>query len=499
MSDEKIGQSDSPAETPADEPDPRVLAGLDEPRGVRTKAASAGSGYVIFSPLCDDITYLIDRDGLVVHMWKSDYAPTGSIYLLDNGHLIRGGREPEVPVFYSGGQGGRIQEFTWDGELVWDYLFASEEHLLHHDLEVLSNGNVLAIAWERKTVEDAQRAGRKPERTPKGGLWPDKIVELEPLPPNDARIVWEWHMWDHTIQNHDVSLDGYGEPSEHPELIDINGGRPLPEMTQEELEKAKAAGNVSSNTRMEDLGADMLHTNAIHYNPELDQIVISVPTFNEIWIIDHCTTTREASGHSGGRWGRGGDLLYRWGNPRTYGRGEQEHQRLFGQHDVRWIPSGLPGAGNLMVFSNNAKGEEGVHSCVVEVVTPLDDAGYHVPDSRPFEPREPVWSYAAPGDFHSPFISGAHRMANGHTLITSGAQGRFFEVTPEHEIVWEYWTPYAGDVRMPDGSRPHPVDPFVYSVFRATFVAPDHPALLGKALNPLEPQPVASIIQQDQE
>ena len=136
---------------------------------------------------------------------------------------------------------------------------------------------------------------------------------------------------------------------------------------------------------------------------------------------------------------------------------------------------------------------------MVEILTPLEDAGYRVPNDGPFEPATAIWSYEAPGAFYSPFISGAHRMANGHTLITSGAQGRFFEVTSEQEIVWEYWTPYSGDVRMPDGSRPHPVDPFVYSVFRATFVPPDHPALLGKVLNPLEPQPTASIIQQDQE
>ncbi|MEJ2133585.1 MAG: aryl-sulfate sulfotransferase, partial [Gammaproteobacteria bacterium] len=144
----------------------------------------------------------------------------GSLYLLDNGHLIRGAREPEVPAFWGGGQGGRIQELTWDGEIVWDYLLASEEHLLHHDFEVLPNGNVLAIAWEKRTPEEARRAGRKPDRTPEGGLWPDKIVELEPLPPNDARIVWEWHMWDHIVQNHDASLRGYGEPSAHPELVD---------------------------------------------------------------------------------------------------------------------------------------------------------------------------------------------------------------------------------------------------------------------------------------
>lgn len=489
---EKTNQEDtegSPPSNAASEPDPRVLAGLDEPRGVRTKAASAATGYVIYSPLCDDTTYLIDRDGRVVHVWKSDYGPTGSLYLLDDGHLFRGAREPEVPVFWGGGQGGRIQELDWDGELLWDYLFASETHLLHHDFEVLPNGNILAIAWERKTVEDARKAGREPERTPAGGLWPDMVVELEPRRPHDVRIVWEWHMWDHTIQNHDPALANYGEPSAHPELIDVNGGRPPSKMTEEDLEKAKAAGNTSPKARMEDLGADMLHTNAVQYNAELDQIVLSVPTYGEIWVIDHGTTTQEAASHSGGRWGRGGDLLYRWGNPKMYGRGKDEDQRLFGQHDARWVPSTLPGGGNLMVFSNNTPGSDGVHSRVLEIVPPLTSTGYRIPEAGPFEPAEPNWSYSAPGAFHSPFISGAHRLANGHTLITSGAQGRFIEVTPAGDIVWEYWTPYSGDVRMPDGSRPHPVDPFVYSVFRATYIAPEHPALAGRKLQPLDPQP----------
>ncbi|MEJ2133584.1 MAG: hypothetical protein P8Y95_18650 [Gammaproteobacteria bacterium] len=159
----------------------------------------------------------------------------------------------------------------------------------------------------------------------------------------------------------------------------------------------------------------MLHTNAVHYNADLDQIVLSVPTFGEIWVIDHGTTTEEASGHTGGRWGRGGDLLYRWGNPRAYGRGNEEDQHLFGQHDARWIPSGMPGAGNLMVFSNNAKGPDGPCSRVLEIETPRTGAGYRTPKDEPFEPAEPVWSYAAPGAFYCPFISGAHRMASGNT------------------------------------------------------------------------------------
>ena len=44
--------------------------------------------------------------------------------------------------------------------------------------------------------------------------------------------------------------------------------------------------------------------------------------------------------------------------------------------------------------------------------------------------------------FYSPFISSAQRLPNGNTLITEGSDGRIFEVTPEHELVWEYISPY---------------------------------------------------------
>ena len=74
-------------------------------------------------------------------------------------------------------------------------------------------------------------------------------------------------------------------------------------------------------------------------------------------------------------------------------------------------------------------------------------------------------------------------------MITSGAQGRFFEVTPEGKIVWEYWDPRSGQVRMADGSTPHPVDDDTYAVFRATKIPSDHPALAGRELPPLDPQP----------
>ena len=165
---------------------------------------------------------------------------------------------------------------------------------------------------------------------------------------------------------------------------------------------------------------------------------------------------------------------------------------LFAQHDIRWIPEGLPGAGNLMVFSNDMADDSGPYSMVYEIDPPTDVEGnYLIPEAGPFAPAAPVWSYRGTAEafFFSPFISGAERQPNGNTLICSGAQGRLFEVNPEGEIVWEFWDPRQGDVKLPDGSQPHPVGEFTHAVFRGSRYLVDHPAFAGRELRPLDPQP----------
>jgi hypothetical protein len=145
-----------------------------------------------------------------------------------------------------------------------------------------------------------------------------------------------------------------------------------------------------------------------------------------------------------------------------------------------------------MVFSNPNGGEDAPYSAVYEITPPTDAGGnYVIAEEAPFGPEEPAWIYTAtePTSFFAPFISGAHRSANGNTLVSSGPQERFFEVTPDGEIVWEYRDPYSGQVRMPDGSLPHPVNEFTYEVFRATRIPSNHLALDGRTLAPLDPQP----------
>ncbi len=450
-----------------------------------SSGSSGQPGFILYSPLLSTTTYLIDKQGQVVHTWQSDTPPGASVYLLDTGHLLRCGRQPDLPDFSAGGEGGRIQELTWEGELVWDFVYASSERRQHHDIEPLPSGNVLLIAWERKSTEEALQAGRRPELLSEAGLWPDSIVEVRPRRPEGGEIVWEWHLWDHLIQDYDPERDNFGSVAAHPELVDINGTRPPQPDSPTLLERLKALGYLAAGATARDRQADFTHTNSIAYNPRLDQIALSVPTFNEIWILDHGTTTEEAAGHVGGRAGRGGDLLYRWGNPRTYRRGTPEDQRLFGQHDARWVPVGYPGAGNLMVLDNGAGRPRGRFSRVLEIVPPVDRQGRYALDAGGrFGPQEAAWTYTAPDreSFFAEFISGAHRLPNGNTLISSGPKGRLFEVTAKGETVWTFDNPFSGDAPNPHGDPP-------FSLFRATLVAPEHRALAGRDLRPLDPQP----------
>jgi hypothetical protein len=187
-----------------------------------------------------------------------------------------------------------------------------------------------------------------------------------------------------------------------------------------------------------------MHVNSVDYNTELDQIMLSVHSFHEVWVIDHSTTSEQAASHQGGRSGKGGDLLYRWGNPRAYRNGTRLEQRLFAQHDAHWIPQGLPGAGHMLVFNNGSNRPDGNYSSVDEVVLPVDAHGnYAREEYLPFGPERAAWSYSAPdkSSFFSMLISGAHRLPNGNTFICSGIPGILFEVTPEKEVVWEYHHP----------------------------------------------------------
>ncbi len=483
----------------------RNMFGHHIPRGLTINTEGLSPGYVMFSVPNSASTYLINRKGEVVHKWKGNYGAFNP-YLMDDGSIVQGVDDVDYPVFGFGGPYGRIQKVTWESKMLWDFEYADEEQIVHHDFAVLPNGNILAIAYETWSYEDAVAYGRKPELIPKTGPWLEKIIEIEPQGQRGGKIVWEWHVSDHLVQDYDESKANFGNPTELSELIDFNLGEPIPPaITPDSLEILKALGMAERNQTPYNKGSDIFHFNAINYNENLDQIVISSPYLNEIFIIDHSTSTKEAANHRGGRSGKGGDFLYRWGNPENYHQGDSLNRQLFGQHDVRWVKKGMPGAGNLTVFNNHAPSDidwstfgnlGNNYSMVLEIETPVDENGnYDRNKDQAFEPEKPSWFHMAADtlSFYSSFISGAHRMNNGNTFINEGARGRFLEVSPKGTIVWEYLVPYRGNIHKPNGD---PISPMfmTFSTFRSTFVPADHPALLGKDLEPLDPQPLEFVM-----
>jgi hypothetical protein len=377
-------------------------------------------GYILYCPMWSTTTYIINREGEVVHTWKNSiYQDSQSTYLLENGNLVRASLVA-TSSFTAGGYQGRVEIFDWNDTRIWNYEYSTYAYCSHHDVQPLPNGNILMIAWERLTRDDVIDAGRNPNYVPGEYFWSDYIVEVQPVGDSDGIIVWEWHAWDHLIQDYDETKENYGIVGNHPELIDVNFG-------------GLDAGRI-----------DWLHTNSIDYNPELDQILLSIHNLNEIWIIDHSTTTEEAANHTGGIYNKGGDILYRWGNPISYKTGTKNDQKYFGQHGATWVKPNYPGEGNILVFNNDAGGSE-KYSTVDEIIPPIDENGnYEYIENQAYQPEEQNWIFSTenPQDMYSRTTSNVQKLPNGNILICSSNSGYFLEVNNEKEIVWEYTNPY---------------------------------------------------------
>ena len=399
---------------------------------------STSPGYTLFSPMPSSTSYLIDQYGREIHSWESPggHRPGLASYLLEDGDLLRTANIAQQAVgdFSGGGTAGKIERIGWDGTAEWSWEYSSMEYITHHDIEPMPNGNFLAIAWEDKSEAEALQAGRNPaiaSDAPGGNanVWPDHIIEVEPLPNNQANIVWEWHAWDHLIQDYDPSKDNYGVVSEHPELLDINF--------------IGATGNQAGR-------ADWMHCNGIDYNAELDQIALSCKNTNEFYILDHSTTTAEAAGHTGGNSGKGGDFLYRWGNPQAYDGGLSSDQQLFGQHDVQWIEPDREGAGDFLVF-NNGGGRSPSYSSVDVIQSPFYDGNYPLETNGIWGPDTVNWTWGLNQEMYAQSISGAERLPNGNTLITFGTKGTLYEVDLNGDKVWEYISPVTNQGTLAQG------------------------------------------------
>ena len=407
---------------------------------------SEDDGYVLFAPVnACDTTYLIDKCGRVMHKWTANYAPGLDAYLLPDGTLLRSGHYPNPAFDPNGGSsGGIIQRFDWNSNLLWQYVISDKTQTQNHDVFYMPNGHILAAVWEVIPDSVAIASGRNPGLLDTV-LWSAKIVELEPQGTDSAIIVWQWRLMDHLVQDYDSTKANYGVVSAHPELLNFNYIN---------------APTFPNNT------IDWTHLNAVTYNPILDQVMISFHNLDEIYIIDHSTTTAQAASHSVGNHNKGGDFLYRYGNPQAYNRGTSADTKLFQQHDPDWIYSGKY-ANKISIF-NNGTGRQPLNYSSVDIITPpIDSNGnYNLDSGAAYGPDTLSWTYGPTivNTFFSRYMGGAQILPSGNVLICNAMLGTLFEIDTNNNTSWYYVNPINNGVDLSQYATPN-----ANSVYRCTF------------------------------
>lgn len=387
-------------------------------------------------------TFLMDEEGNTVHEWPATNRLSEATvsYLLDDGTLMRTS-SPHSWIVMDGqfpiGANGTLSLHGKDGAILWEWShFNLGDETLHHDYEIMPNGNILLICYDLVTSEEAQAMGwvRQMDRE---FIAFEKVYEIKPdFASGGCEIVWEWSIRDHFIQNVDPNLPNYGEPSQYPEKIDINW-----------LQFKEQMFN----------SGQMFHMNAISYQPEDDVILLSSAIFGEIWIIDHSATREEVRGSRGGRYHRGGDIIWRWGNPQTHQAGTKADQSLFWQHNAHFLNDTVPHTGDILLYNNGmTRGADGRHEpdqiCmglitgaytdILELKLPRLENGQIATGVQP----KIVWDFNRDGSkgLYSPFMSGAQRLTNGNTLMVQGCDKRIVEITPQNEVVMDFHVGGAG-------------------------------------------------------
>ena len=354
-------------------------------------------GFVLVNDVAQNKVYLMEKENAeIVFEWDMPVRIANDAFLLDNGNLLVALIDEE-PAYTFGGYGGRLAIISPSNDIILDYSYSDDVNLSHHDLQMLPNGNILFLAWEKKSGSELEESGYAGDDE---AIYAEKLLEIDP---NNNQIVWQWNSWDHIIQEVDESLENYGTVSENPQLININYVDHLKEGSYE---------------------GDIMHANGLEYDEERDLIFLSVNFFSEVWVIDHSTSIEQASSNSGGNFNKGGDLVYRFGNPAAYNN--EEGGRMFYHNHT---PALVPENTGLLVFSNGIPAVD-AHSTVYELNLPEE---FELKANTNNE-LEIAWSFMHE-DLFSPIVSGAYRLPNGNTLITEGSDG-FWEVTESGEIVW---------------------------------------------------------------
>ena len=375
---------------------------------IHTAQCQDFDGFTMYNGQNSSTTYLIDRNGDIAHTWSLSTNCNYAVLLKDNGNIVRGAVNNDN-LISGAAVGGVVQEFDPQGNLVWEFIYSSSDHVSHHDITLVGE-NVLLTAWEVKSSSELQAIGYSGNSQ----KYPTHFIEVQQ---NGAagEIVWEWHMIDHMIQDIDAGKPNFGVIADHPELMDIN---------------VPTGGGMGPGGG----GGDWFHVNGVDYNPVLDQIAFTSRFLSEVFIIDHSTSTVEAASHSGGNSGKGGDFLFRWGNPSNFGA--TGDQTITGPcHDARWIPDdGRPRGGFLQFFNNEGNMNMSTVDAL-ELPFAADGYNYEWTTGKAYGPAIPTWRHICLDNANGQ--SASNSMPNGNTFVNLSG-GYQYEVDLNDNIVWQY-------------------------------------------------------------
>jgi hypothetical protein len=404
---------------------------------------NAYDGYTFFA--AQGITYLIDMQGRVAHTWPTGADPR----LLASGNVLDWATD-------SGGITG-LKELDWDGNTVWTHHETRTGYHVHGDFQRIYDPQLGAIATlylanRDVTTAECIAAGCDPADAPYDGAQVDTLVEVD----MSGNVIWEWSFWDHAIQDVDPTKANH-----------VGTGRTI----------ADYPGRIDLNLPGRPLRSNWLDCNSLDYNAALDQIVINSRQ-GEFYVIDHGNTfvAGDPAASIALAASAAGDFLYRFGDPARYSQGNPPsvgaawetatsgHKQIGGGSNVQWIPSGLPGAGHLLVFNNNQYLYQRTPQSYVFEINPylnasgVDTGAYVNPPAAGYATwtfdkdtmkanqqlsRQVVWKYGSVGNLtlFSHFGSSAQRLPNGNTLICATTEGYLVEVDESGNVVWEYINP----------------------------------------------------------
>ena len=388
------------------------------------------SGYTVFQAAGVG-ALLIDMNGREVQLWKGLQGFPNK--LLPNGHVF-GSTGERNPRYGTQDQLDLVQ-VDFEGNVVWR--FDRLEHISdpgetprwfarqHHDYQregssvgyytpgqdpLLDRGRTLILVHENVRNEQILD---KP-------LLDDRIIEVD----WQGNLVWDWHPHEH-FDELGFDADAKRALRQDPNLRALSPAGAAEEGVGDWLHINSLS--VLGPNRWYDAGDTRFHP---------DNVIWDAREANIIAIVDK----------------QSGKIVWKLG-PRYDGNdAERKLGWIIGQHHAHLIPRGLPGEGNLLVYDNG--GWAGYGAPNPGAPNGLKTAQRDYSRVLEIDPTtlEIVWQYTpkeagfvVPLDaarFYSPFISSAQRLPNGNTLITEGSDGRIFEVTRDHAIVWEYISPY---------------------------------------------------------